>query len=99
MLDDRVLDGVLIKPSPRTCNPEVPSQKCQDRISAERAGAMAFNEHARGWEYPVPFLRRGHPVETWEFCPFCLVPLPDAEVPKYARLIPYKPPQQPDNPK
>lgn len=96
--EERVLDGVLLKPSSRTCNPDVPSQKCKARVEAEARGAMRFNEQARGWEYPVPAVRRP-PIQTWEFCPFCLIPLPAAEVPKYARLLPYTPPQQPDNPK
>lgn len=98
-------DGPVIKPGPRTCNPEVPTQKCDPRRRAESLGTMRFNQQARGWEYPVPLVRKrcfdGHlqPVETWEVCPFCLVPLPADEVPKYARQLPYHPPQQPDNPK
>ena len=90
----------VLKPNSGTCNPEVHSQKCQDRLRAEAAGTMRFNEHVRGWEYPVPAVRlRRVPIETWEFCPFCLIALPPDEVPRLARQIPYRPPQQPDNPR
>ena len=88
----------VLKPRPSTCNPEVPAQKCAERVAAERAGTMRFNEQARGWEYPRPLVRR-LPIETWEFCPFCLIPLPDDEVPRYARHLPYHPPRQADDPK
>lgn len=90
----------VLKPHGGTCNPEVPSQKCADRLRAESLGAMRFNAQARGWEYPVPVVRlRGVPIETWEFCPFCLIALPEDEVPRYAKQIPYRPPRQADDPK
>ena len=91
-------DGAVIRPSPATCNPEVPTQKCAARRDAEARGVMYFNEQARGWVYPR-LGKRLIPIETWEFCPFCLVHLPDDEVPRYAKQLPYRPPQQPDNPR
>jgi hypothetical protein len=86
-----------LAPGPRTCNPEVPSQCCQARLEAEKDGSMYFNQQARGWVYPRP-VKIKPPIETWAFCPFCLIPLPDDEVPARAKQLPYRPAEQPDAP-
>lgn len=95
-----VLDGIVSRPGPGTCDPELPSVKCDARKRAEALGTMRFHPQARGWEYPVPVVRRrGVAVETWEVCPFCLMALPSDEVPRLAKGLPYVPPPQPDNPR
>jgi hypothetical protein len=93
-----VNDGAVLKPNLETCDPELPSRKCVERRRAEAAGTMVFHPQARGWVYPKPVPLKP-PIETWAFCPFCLMGLPPDEVPHLRAQLPYIPPVQPDNPK